>query len=86
MRKKMPPRPYYGELEPGETLPAQSKKPKKVVTKPIKKPGGPKGIGAKTVGGIKESMSKRQKALADALGEGATSGRASKHEKDMYGK
>lgn len=62
-RIKAPSRPYYGELEPGETWPPQKKKPIKKVTKPIKRPSGPTknaGFGKKQAGQAKSAVQKRR--------------------------
>jgi hypothetical protein len=71
MRKKMPARPYYGELEVGETFPSQKKKTAK---KPVKKTaikkvssGKPKGIGKKVVGEIKSAQQKKREAQSKLL-------------------
>jgi hypothetical protein len=62
MRKKAPARPYYGELEKGETFPSQKKKPtKKTAIKKISS-GKPKGIGKKVVGEIKSNLQKKREA------------------------
>jgi hypothetical protein len=62
MRKKMPARPYYGELEVGETFPDQSKKKaKKAVKKTaIKKVSNGKGVGSKAMGRAKSAMEIRK--------------------------
>lgn len=47
------------------------------------------GVGERTGRKVKAGISERQRRMAeelDFLDSGATSGRASKHEKDMYGK
>jgi hypothetical protein len=60
MRKKMPPRPYYGELEVGETFPGQSKKKAK---KAVKKTNVKKAsMGSKVAGTAKSAIQKRKEA------------------------
>lgn len=69
MRKKMPARPYYGELEVGETYPAQKKKTaKKPVKKTaIKKVSNGKSTGAKTMRTTKSAIQKKREAQSKLL-------------------
>ena len=68
-KKKMPARPYYGELNVGETLPDQSakkklkKKPKKIIKpKPAVKPSAvmTASLGKKGIGNVKSAIKKHR--------------------------
>ncbi len=61
MRKKMPRKPMYGELEVGETFPSQRAKKKKAkTTAKTKAKVKTVGFGKKAGGGVKSAMEIRR--------------------------